>query len=145
MVRAYPVAMSLPFECKQYSPDHLDGVLRLSAAEGWHTYSDDPLRAHAAFIAPGVTTGVALGTSQGQPVGVVSVLSDGVIQAYLVQLVVDVTWRRAGVASALLQYAFSLSGAARLDLLTDTAEVFYAARPHRRMLGFRIYPDASQH
>jgi len=45
-----------------------------------------------------------------------------------------------GIARALLEYAMPLTGAQRIDLVTDTAEAFYAALPHHTFSGFRIYP-----
>ena len=32
------------------------------------------------------------------------------------------------------------TGAQRIDLITDTAEDFYASLPHRTFTGFRVYP-----
>ena len=37
---------------------------------------------------------------------------------------------------------FQATGTLRMDLITDGAEEFYAAFPHKRMAGFRIYPGA---
>ncbi|GAA3090225.1 GNAT superfamily N-acetyltransferase [Kribbella aluminosa] len=50
------------------------------------------------------------------------------------------SYRRKGVGRALLEYAAPLTGALRVDLVTDTAEEFYASFEHRRFSGFRIYP-----
>jgi hypothetical protein len=43
---------------------HLDGVIRLVAAEGWAEYADDPERTNRALCAQGVTTLVALAGEQ---------------------------------------------------------------------------------
>ncbi|WP_307864000.1 GNAT family N-acetyltransferase [Kribbella aluminosa] len=66
--------------------------------------------------------------------------SDGHIQAHLPMMAVHRSYRRKGVGRALLEYAAPLTGALRVDLVTDTAEEFYASFEHRRFSGFRIYP-----
>ena len=37
---------------------------------------------------------------------------------------------------------FQATHTKRMDLITDSAETFYAAFEHRRIHGFRIYPGA---
>lgn len=40
--------------------------------------------------------------------------------------------------------ALSRAGGQRIDLVTDSAEVFYSGLTHRRMAGFRVYPPFDQ-
>jgi GNAT superfamily N-acetyltransferase len=122
----------------RYEPAHLEGVLALCEAEGWPSLPADPARAHAVFTAPGVTTVVALDGAD--VVGFAYLQSDGHIQAHLSQMAVRESHRRRGIGRALLEYAAPLTGAQRIDLVTDTAEYFYASLPHKKFTGFRVYP-----
>jgi ribosomal protein S18 acetylase RimI-like enzyme len=122
----------------RYERTHLLGIVALCEAEGWPSFPADHERAHAVLTAPGVTSVVALDDS-----GVVAfayLMSDGHIQAYLAELAVSAEHRRKGIARELLEYAMPLTGAQRIDLVTDTAEAFYASLPHHTFSGFRIYP-----
>lgn len=122
----------------RYEHIHLAGVLALCEAEGWPSFPADSERAHAVLTAPGVTSVVAL---DGELViGFAYLQSDGHIQAHLSQMAVHRAYRRKGVGRALLEYAAPLTGAQRVDLVTDTAEDFYASFEHRPLSGFRIYP-----
>jgi GNAT superfamily N-acetyltransferase len=123
----------------RYERAHLLGIVALCEAEGWPSFPDDHERAHAVLTAPGVTSVVALGDDS-EVVAFAYLLSDGHIQAYLAELVVHADHRRKGIARALLEYAMPLTGAQRIDLVTDTAEAFYASLPHHTFHGFRIYP-----
>jgi ribosomal protein S18 acetylase RimI-like enzyme len=49
--------------------------------------------------------------------------------------------RRQGLARQMLRLALAEAGGSRIDLITDTAPQFYAALPHRRLDGFRIWPQ----
>jgi ribosomal protein S18 acetylase RimI-like enzyme len=122
----------------QYVQAHLEGVLALCEAEDWPSLPADPARAHAVLTAPGVTTVVALDGEL--VVGFAYLQSDGHIQAHLSQLAVHRAHRRKGIGRALLEYAAPLTGAQRIDLVTDTAEDFYASFQHRTFAGYRIYP-----
>ena len=75
-----------------------------------------------------------------QVVGFAYLQSDGHIQAHLSQMAVHRDHRRQGIGRALLEYAAPLTGAQRIDLVTDTAEAFYTSLPHKTFSGFRIYP-----
>jgi ribosomal protein S18 acetylase RimI-like enzyme len=122
----------------RYEHAHLPGVLTLCEAEGWPSLPADPERAHAVLTAPGVTTVVAL---DGELViGFAYLQSDGYIQAHLSMMAVHSDYRRKGIGRALLEYAAPLTGAQRVDLVTDTADGFYSSFEHRRLSGFRIYP-----
>jgi ribosomal protein S18 acetylase RimI-like enzyme len=74
-------------------------------------------------------------------VGFAQLLSDGEIQAHLSLIAVAPTHRRQGIALALLRAALARAGGIRIDLITETAPEFYAAMRHRRLEGFRIYPQ----
>lgn len=121
-----------------FAPEHLDGVLRLCAAEGWPSFPADAARALRALTAPGVKTVVAL--HEGEVIGFAHVLSDGEVQAYLSLLAVDASWRRCGVGRGLVEEAFRRAGTKRLDLLSeDTAIDFYESLPHRTVPGYRLF------
>jgi ribosomal protein S18 acetylase RimI-like enzyme len=122
-----------------FQPGDLDGVVELCAAEGWPSFPEDPARALRALTAPGVTTVVA--DEAGRIVGFAQLLSDGEIQAHLSLIAVHPEARRQGLAREMLRFALALAGGTRIDLITDTAPQFYAALPHRRLEGFRIWPQ----
>ena len=120
-----------------YQEAHLAGVLALCEAEDWPSLPADASRAHAVLTAPGVTSVVALDGEH--VVGFAYLQSDGNIQAHLSQMAVHHEYRRKGIGRALLEYAVPLTGAQRVDLVTDSAEDFYASFQHRTFSGFRIY------
>jgi len=121
----------------QYQEAHLAGVLALCEAEDWPSLPADASRAHAVLTAPGVISVVAL---DGEHVmGFAYLQSDGHIQAHLSQIAVHREYRRKGIGRALLEYAVPLTGAQRVDLVTDSAEDFYTSFQHRTFAGFRIY------
>ncbi|MFB6724690.1 GNAT family N-acetyltransferase [Kribbella sp. NPDC056345] len=124
---------------QRYEQSHLAGIVALCDAEGWPSFGADLDRAHATLTAPGVTTVVAL---DGELViGFAYLLSDGHIASYLSMMATHVDYRRQGIGRALIDYAHPLTGAQRIDLVTDTAENFYASYEHHRTFsGFRIYP-----
>lgn len=113
-------------------------MLALCAAEGWPTYPSDPVRAEAAFRAPGALTLVAV--EDGDVIGFAHALGNG-LRVYLAEITTAAHRRREGIARQLIQELFARSGAAKIDLLTDTASEFYATFPHRTFTGFRLYPN----
>ncbi|HEY1752875.1 MAG TPA: GNAT family N-acetyltransferase [Caulobacteraceae bacterium] len=126
-------------EVRRFRPEDLDGVIGLCAAEGWPSFPEDPARALRALTAPGVTTVVA---ADGEVVaGFAQLLSDGEIQAHLSLIAVAGSHRRQGLAREMLKLALAEAGGTRIDLITDSAPEFYAALPHRRLDGFRIWPQ----
>jgi len=127
---------------RPFAAGDLSEVIELCAAEGWPSFPEDPARALRALTAPGVTTVVAV--DQGGVVGFAQLLSDGEIQAHLSLIAVAPTHRRQGIALAMLKAALERAGGIRIDLVTDTAPEFYAAMPHRRFDGFRIYPQMAR-
>jgi ribosomal protein S18 acetylase RimI-like enzyme len=124
---------------RPFAPEDLDAVVALCAAENWPSFPEDQARAMRALTAPGVTTVVA--TEAAAVIGFAQLLSDGEIQAHLSLIAVSADHRRKGVALAMLQEALRRAGGIRIDLITDTAPDFYRALPHRRLDGFRIYPQ----
>lgn len=126
-------------DVRPFQPGDLEEVIALCAAEGWPSLPTDPARALRALTAPGVTTVVA--ADGGAVVGFAQLVSDGEIQAHLSLIAVAPGARRKGLAVKLLQVGLARAGGERIDLITDTAPEFYAALPHRRFDGFRIYPQ----
>jgi ribosomal protein S18 acetylase RimI-like enzyme len=124
--------------CRTYERGHLPGIIKLCEAEGWPSFPADPERAHRVMTAPGVTTVVA--TEEHEVVGFAYLQSDGEIQAHLSLIAVDARHRGEGIGRALVADALSRAGGTRIDLVTDGAEAFYDALPHRRMAGYRLYP-----
>ena len=126
---------------RPYSSADLAGVLSLCEQENWPTLPADPARAHRVLTAPGVTTVVA--TEHGVVAGFAQLMSDGEIQAHLSLIVVRKDFRRRGLARELIKLALRQAGGLRIDLVTDGAEAFYAATPHFKLSGFRLYPDSA--
>lgn len=125
-----------------FESDDLPAVLRLCAAEGWPSFPADPARALRVLTAPGVTTVVAVDDdNDGRVVGFAELFSDGELQAYLANLVVDAERRGAGVGRRLVTEALRVAGGERVDLLSDLgATGFYDTFPHFERPGFRLYP-----
>jgi len=65
------------------------------------------------------------------------------LQSHLGFVAVHPDHRRRGIARLLVVATFQATGTLRMDLITDSAEDFYASFPHKRMAGFRIYPGAT--
>jgi ribosomal protein S18 acetylase RimI-like enzyme len=126
-------------EIRRYVPSDLAGVLRLCTLENWPSFPEDPARAGRALTAPGVTTVVAV---EGDILaGFAQIISDGEIQAHLSLIAVDPAYRRRGIARDLIVHGLREAGGLRIDLITDSAEDFYASFPHFRLAGFRLYPE----
>jgi len=124
-----------PFDASQ-----LDAIVALCAAEGWPSFPADPARAARALVAPGVTTVVACEDTE--VLGFATMLSDGGIQAYPSLLVVAAAHRGRGIVRTLVREAFRRAGGQPVDLLSeDAAQGFYASMTHRRLPGFRLYPE----
>lgn len=126
-------------EIRRFERDDLAGVLRLCEAEGWPSFPADRERALRILTAPGVTTTVAV--DGGAVVGFAELFSDGELQAFLANLVVDAGRRGSGIGRSLVTEALRLAGGVRIDLLSeDEAAGFYRSFSHREKPGFRIYP-----
>jgi ribosomal protein S18 acetylase RimI-like enzyme len=118
---------------------HLDGLIRLVAAEGWAEYADDPQRTSSALSAQGVTTLVALAGER--VIGVIQVQSDGVIQAHVSMLLIAPEWRGHRIGSRLLREGLERAGGLHLDIRTR-AEGYYERLGATRSLGFRLTREA---
>jgi len=126
-------------EIRRYSLDDLPGILRLCEAEHWPSFPKNPPLANRALTAPGVTTMVAI--DSGRVIGFAQLQSDGQLQAHLSLIAVDNDYRGQGIARQLIGVALLQAGGQRVDLITDSAEGFYSKLPHKRMSGFRLYPN----
>lgn len=126
-------------EIRPFAPGDLDGVIRLSAAEGWPSFEEDRERAMRVLTAPGVTTVVAI---EGDSiVGYAQLFSDGELQAFLANLAVAADHRRSGLGRQLVNEALRLAGGERIDLLSEEEALdFYRAFPHFEKPGLRLYP-----
>jgi predicted N-acetyltransferase YhbS len=132
----------VPVRYEPFHREHLGAILGLCQAQGWLSLPSDPARAQQALTAPGVTTVVAVVADE--VIGFATVLSDGVLDAYLSALLVAEPHRGEGIGAGLLQTAYRRSGATRVDLLAaDGTDDFYARFPHRRFSGYRLHPDAA--
>ncbi len=131
--------MGSPVELRRYEVTDLDAVLKICAAEEWTSYTEDRSRASQVFLAPGVVAVVA--SLAGDVVGFAYGQTDGAIQAHLSLLVVNQEHRRTGIARAIINYMFTLHGAQRMDLITDSAGAFYRALSNKEQIGFRLYAE----
>ncbi|WP_216325773.1 GNAT family N-acetyltransferase [Deinococcus aestuarii] len=121
-------------------PSHLPGIMALCAVEGSGSYAEEADLTWRALTSPGVTSLVAV--QEDRVIGVAQMLGDGVIQAFLVLLVVHPDARGKGLGRRLVEEAFARAGGKRVDLLAEEgAEAFYTRFAHRRKPGFRLYPD----
>jgi ribosomal protein S18 acetylase RimI-like enzyme len=125
-----------------FEPVHLEGVVRLCAAEGWPLWT--PENVLAAFTSPGV---IAITALDGHKVnGVAQLLTDGRVIAYLGLLVVEHDARGQGIGRALVDELFSRSGLRRIDLLSERASTrFYESLPHKAKAGYRLYSPPVSH
>ncbi|MBV9042022.1 MAG: GNAT family N-acetyltransferase [Acidimicrobiia bacterium] len=124
-------------EYRPYEADDLPGVLTLCEAEQWPSFPADPARAHRLLTNPGVTSYVA--DDDDEVVGFIYLLSDGEIQAYIALMAVSAARRRRGIGTRLIEEAFAVCGAERVDLLS-AADEFYERLNHQRWVGFRLHP-----
>ena len=131
---AMPSVEIVPFE-----DGHAAGVARLCTTVQWPSLTQaDTVR--AVCTAPGSSAYVAV--HDGTVVGWAQALGDGVLQSHLSFVAVHPDHRRRGIARLLTVATFQATHTARMDLITDAGEEFYASFEHRRMTGFRIYPGA---
>jgi ribosomal protein S18 acetylase RimI-like enzyme len=115
-------------------------IARLSAIVDWPSLTD-PEVVRRACTAPGSAAYVAE-EQGGRLVGWAQALGDGVLQSHLSFVAVHPDHRRRGIGRLLVVATFQATRTKRMDLITDTAQAFYAAFPHKKMAGFRIYPGA---
>jgi ribosomal protein S18 acetylase RimI-like enzyme len=124
-------------EYRPYRENDLPGVLALCEAEDWPSLPSDPARTHRLLTNPGVTSYIAV--DNGAVVGFIYLLSDGEVQAYIALMAVAASRRRQGIGTRLIQEAFAVCGAKRVDLLS-AADGFYGRLVHQRWVGFRLHP-----
>jgi GNAT superfamily N-acetyltransferase len=122
---------------RPYEANDLPGVIALCVAEDWASLPGDPARTHRLLTNPGVTSYVAV--EDGVVVGFIYLLSDGELQAYIALMAVAALKRRQGIGTRLIQEAFAVCGAQRLDLLS-AADDFYERLNHERWVGYRLHP-----
>lgn len=132
-------ALTQPVTVENFEEADALGVAALCHGEGWQTYADAAVAAQGC-AAPGVTTVVARNSLTRTVAGFAQVLSDGIAQGYLAQLIVHPAYRRIGLARTLVEIGYDRSGAQRLDLLTDDAQDFYETFTGQAKPGYRIYP-----
>ena len=124
-----------------FQDEHLAGVMRLAAGEGWPSLSADAERARRALTAPGVRTVVAV--TDGVVAGFAHALTDGETATYLSVIAVDAAHRGRQIGRRLVEEVFRRCGVARIDLLAEEAsEGFYRNLPHRTRPGYRLYPPS---
>jgi ribosomal protein S18 acetylase RimI-like enzyme len=128
-----------PVEIVPFEDEHAAGVARLCTRVQWPSLRR-PETVRAVCTAPGSSSYVAV--QGGEVVGWAQALGDGVLQSHLSFVAVHPDHRRRGIARLLTVATFQATRTLRMDLISDSAEDFYASFEHRRMHGFRIYPGA---
>ena len=93
----------------------LHEIVELCKAESWPSFVKDPKRAWRALTAPGVITIVAI--ESGRVLGFAQMQADGEIQAHLSLILVTAEQRGQGIGTRLVQEAFKMSGAERIDVI----------------------------
>ena len=127
-------------DIRPYAPGDAADIARLSTTVQWPSLTD-PDVVQRVCTAPGAVAYVA--EEEGRLVGWAQALGDGVLQSHLGFVAVHPDHRRRGIARLLVVATFQATRTKRMDLITDSAEEFYEAFPHKRMAGFRIYPGAT--
>lgn len=127
-----------PFS-EERGDDDAVGISRLSTVVQWPSLTD-PEVVRQVCTAPGASAYVAI--SDGVLVGWAQALGDGILQSHLGFVAVHPDHRRRGIARLLVMATFQATGTKRMDLITDSAQAFYAGFEHKRLSGFRIYPGA---
>jgi ribosomal protein S18 acetylase RimI-like enzyme len=128
-------------DIRPYEPGDAADIARLATTVQWPSLTDASV-VEQVCTAPGAVAYVA--EQQGEVVGWAQAMGDGVLQSHLGFVAVHPDHRRRGIARLLVVATFQATGTKRMDLITDTAEEFYAGFAHRRMSGFRVYPGASE-
>jgi len=115
-------------------------IADLSTIVQWPSLTD-PEVVRRVCTAPGSVAYVAE-EQGGRLVGWAQALGDGVLQSHLGFVAVHPDHRRRGIGRLLVVATFQATRTKRMDLITDTAQAFYATFGHKKMAGFRIYPGA---
>ena len=124
-------------DIRPFEDDDAVGIARLSTTVQWPSLTD-PDVVRRVCTAPGASAYVA--DHDGEVVGWAQALGDGVLQSHLCFVAVHPDHRHRGIARLLVVATFQDTGTKRMDLITDSAEDFFASFEHRRMTGFRLYP-----
>jgi ribosomal protein S18 acetylase RimI-like enzyme len=130
-------------DIRPFEDHHADAIARLSTTVQWPSLTDaDVVR--RVCTAPGSVAYVAVSTGPTDDgvVGWAQALGDGVLQSHLGFVAVHPDHRGRGIARLLVTATFQATGTKRMDLITDSADGFYASFTHKRMSGYRIYPGA---
>ncbi|MCK4252488.1 GNAT family N-acetyltransferase [candidate division WOR-3 bacterium] len=126
-------------EYLKFKKKYLKGVISLLQKENWSSYIEDQNKTYSALTAPGVITLIAKHNKE--IIGFVQLLTDSNIQSFIPVIIVSKKYREEGIGKKLIEDVFKLSGAKRIDLLTDEdSESFYQKFQHSKLLGYRIYP-----
>lgn len=136
-IEAVARALALPrgVALRAWEESDFPAVQRLSAAEGWPTPLDRPGDSLEAWRHSWPTLAAVI---NGEVIGFLRALSDGMVTTYVAELLIAPEWRRQGLASALLDVSQRLCPGSRLDLLaTTTSRPFYERAGFRPFAGFR--------
>jgi ribosomal protein S18 acetylase RimI-like enzyme len=110
-------------------------IAEMSSIEGWHTPSERPNDALAAWITSWPT--LVLLHNQ-KVIGFLRAISDGYVTTYICELLIAKNHRGLGLGSKLINLCHLLCPSARTDLLsTDSADAFYKAVGFKAYQGFR--------
>jgi ribosomal protein S18 acetylase RimI-like enzyme len=108
--------------------DHVDwAAMKTLLTEDDFDNGRTPEQLRASFAASAVT---CIAYDGGQIIGTVRALSDGVCNAYIVDVWTLSAYRRRGVATAMMEHVLARLTGQHIYLFTDTAVEFY------RQLGF---------
>lgn len=126
---------------ESYREAHLERTVAFCRELSWASYSDAGM-VRRAFLAPGAVTWVA--RHGDRIIGLVHLMTDGLVQAHLSLVGVHPQFRRQGIGEQLIREAFQVCGAKWLDLAAeDGSEDFYRTFVHKERIGFRLYPGES--
>ena len=127
-------------DIRPFEDEDAADIAVLSATVQWPSLTD-PEVVRRVCTAPGSVAYVAE-EEGGRLVGWAQALGDGVLQSHLGFVAVHPDHRRRGIGRLLVVATFQATRTKRMDLITDTAQAFYADFVHKKMAGFRIYPGA---
>jgi ribosomal protein S18 acetylase RimI-like enzyme len=127
-------------DIRPFEDEDAADIAVLSTTVQWPSLTD-PEVVRRVCSAPGSVAYVAE-EQGGRLVGWAQALGDGVLQSHLGFVAVHPDHRRRGIGRLLVVATFQATRTKRMDLITDTAQAFYATFAHKKMAGFRIYPGA---
>lgn len=110
-------------------------IQRLNEAEGWSNLASKPDVVKMAWQQSAVAF---VAEQQGQVIGCVRGLTDGLISLYICELLINENCRGQGIGKALLAYVHALYPDTRMELLaSSTSQSYYEAHGYRPFYGFR--------